>query len=142
MDRCEIVEIRDYGVVMKINRAQDALLHISQLSHDKMLLKNQLKDLLKVGQRLRLKVYFVEKATGLVKVSRKQLLDELTSVPDVLDADESLITEFTQSKEENVYLIKPSFPIDPPRRYSPDYFRASVATKNDISNAMKDYEDN
>ena len=52
----EIVDIRDYGAVVKVNRAQDALLHISQISHDKVLMKNQLKDLLKVGQRMRLKV--------------------------------------------------------------------------------------
>jgi len=52
----------------------------------------------------------VEKATGLVKVSRKQLLDEVTSVPDVLAADESLITEFANT-EEDLYSLKPSFPV-------------------------------
>ena len=52
----EVVDIKDFGLMVKINRAQEALLHISELSYDTALLKKPLKDLITIGQLLKFKV--------------------------------------------------------------------------------------
>ena len=51
-----IAQVMDYGVIVTINRAQQAILHISELSHDATLLKRPVNELVKVGQRLNVKV--------------------------------------------------------------------------------------
>ena len=52
----EVLDVKDYGLMVRINRAQEALLHISEISHDKELLKTPLPELFFVGQRFKLKV--------------------------------------------------------------------------------------
>ena len=46
----------DYGLIVRINRAQEALLHVSDISHDTQLMKKPLQELVVVGQRIRVKV--------------------------------------------------------------------------------------
>lgn len=51
-----IMAVMDYGAFVTINRAQQALLHISELSHDNTLLRTPTADIIKVGQRFNVKV--------------------------------------------------------------------------------------
>ena len=52
----EVIDIRDYGLMVKINRVQEALLHVSELSHDTVMMKKPLKELIEAGALLRFKV--------------------------------------------------------------------------------------
>jgi polyribonucleotide nucleotidyltransferase len=54
----EVLELKDFGAFVKITRAQEALLHISEISHDPTLLKKPINELLAVGQRIEVKVTF------------------------------------------------------------------------------------
>jgi polyribonucleotide nucleotidyltransferase len=51
-----VTSVMDYGMVVTINRAQQALLHISDLSHDQTLLRKPVASLVKLGQRFNVKV--------------------------------------------------------------------------------------
>jgi polyribonucleotide nucleotidyltransferase len=74
-----IVDIKDYGLILKVNRSQLGLLHISELTHDPTILSKPLKSLFKKGQMIPSKVTSVDKLTGLIKLSRKALLNDKTS---------------------------------------------------------------
>ena len=52
----EVLEVKDYGAIVKITRAQEAILHVSEITHDKQLSKKSVNLLLSVGQRLKVKV--------------------------------------------------------------------------------------
>jgi predicted RNA-binding protein with RPS1 domain len=52
----EVIDVKDFGAVVKIARAQEALLHVSELTHDAALLKKPITDLVAVGQRLDVQV--------------------------------------------------------------------------------------
>ena len=54
----EVVDVKDFGLMVKITRAQEALLHISELTHDPVALKKSLTELVAVGQRLDVQVCF------------------------------------------------------------------------------------
>jgi polyribonucleotide nucleotidyltransferase len=54
--QAEVIEVRDFGVFVRVSRAQEALLHVSELTYDTTLLKKPLVELLKVGQRFTVKV--------------------------------------------------------------------------------------
>jgi polyribonucleotide nucleotidyltransferase len=125
----EVVDIKDYGVMVKITRAQEALLHMSELSHDSNLLRKPMTDLLAIGQRIDVKVLYSDKGTGQVKVSRKSLLSPK-------DQDLSL---FASPPTPDVISIGdlPTFPIIPPRKWNKDYFRDNVATTSEIESTMK-----
>ena len=51
-----VTSVMDFGLLVTINRAQQALLHISDLSHDTALLRKPTTDLVKPGQRFNVKV--------------------------------------------------------------------------------------
>lgn len=51
-----VVEVKDYGVFVKINQGQEALLHLSEISHDKELMKLPLEELFKRGQKVEVQV--------------------------------------------------------------------------------------
>ena len=48
----EVTDLKDFGALVKLSRAQEALLHMSELSHDSQVLKMPINELLAVGQRL------------------------------------------------------------------------------------------
>lgn len=48
--------VKDFGVTVKITRAQEALLHLSELTHDADLLKRPVAELVAVGQRFEVQV--------------------------------------------------------------------------------------
>jgi polyribonucleotide nucleotidyltransferase len=52
----EIIDVKDFGAIVKIARAQEALLHVSELSHDPAVLKKPLSEVLAVGQKFDVKV--------------------------------------------------------------------------------------
>lgn len=54
----EVIDIRDYGLMVKINRAQEALMHVSELSHDIAMMKKPLKELITAGALLQFKVIY------------------------------------------------------------------------------------
>jgi len=112
----QVVEVKDYGVLVKITRAQIALLHISELTHDPELLKKPVSELVAVGQRLMVKVLNVDKGTGQIKVSRKQYLG--------LQKDEKdpLVLAVPTEDTPQIGTI-PTFPTTPPRAWSREYFK-------------------
>lgn len=54
-----VTSVMDYGMVVTINRAQQALLHISDLSHDQALIRKPVASLVRPGQRFNVKVGFL-----------------------------------------------------------------------------------
>lgn len=48
--------VKDFGATVKITRAQEALLHLSELSHDEALLKRPITELVAIGQRFEVQV--------------------------------------------------------------------------------------
>ncbi len=52
----EVLEVKDFGMTVKLTRAQEALLHISELSHDQNLIRKNLTEVVAVGQKLDVKV--------------------------------------------------------------------------------------
>lgn len=54
-----VSSVLDYGVIVTINRAQQALLHVHELSHDTALLKRPTVELVQVGQRFHVKVLLI-----------------------------------------------------------------------------------
>ena len=71
----------------------------------------------------------MEKSTGLVKVSRKQLLDPKASVPDDLSSEKYYVSSYESSNSDidgsfdEALTENYTFPVTPPRKYSPEYFR-------------------
>jgi len=51
-----VTSVQEFGCLVAINRAQTAILHISELSHDPMLLKHSMEEMHTVGQRFTVKV--------------------------------------------------------------------------------------
>lgn len=52
----EVVDVKDFGVVVKVNRAKEGILHISQFSHDPQITHVQLPELLQIGMKFPVKV--------------------------------------------------------------------------------------
>lgn len=55
--QAEVSDVRDFGAFVRVSRAQEALLHASELTHDTSLLKKPLSQLIKIGQRFAVKVF-------------------------------------------------------------------------------------
>lgn len=131
---CEVLDIKDFGLMVKLNRAQEALLHMSELTHDLGLLRRPLGELVQVGQRLRCVVITVEKGTGMVRVSRKRLMeaaagaDGLVDVPPPVEGGEGRIRPIGD---------KPVFPVVPPRKWSKEYFRHNISGEGDMNPKVK-----
>eukprot|EP00605_Chrysophyceae_sp_TOSAG23-4_P001824 GSChrysophyteH1.ASY1.ANO1.2014.1 assembled CDS len=124
----EVVDIRDFGAMVKVTRAQEALLHISELSHDKEITQRPVSEVLRIGQHLDVEVLSVDTAIGAVRVSRKKLLNSDTKDP-LLDSP--VVVQEKRFKE------LPSFPTTPPRKYNQDYFKDKVVSNEDITKALK-----
>ena len=60
----EIKDILDFGLIVKLTRSQEALLHISDISWDPNIYKSDLSQIFCVGQRIDVKVISVDKITG------------------------------------------------------------------------------
>lgn len=54
--RATVVDVKDFGVFVRVNQGQEALVHISQLSHDRRIHKTELTELLHPGQKIDVKV--------------------------------------------------------------------------------------
>lgn len=50
MFSAEVIKVEDFGAIVKIARAQEALLHISEISHDPIIQKKIMSELLVVGE--------------------------------------------------------------------------------------------
>lgn len=114
--RAEVVGIRDFGALVRLTRAQTALLHISELSHSEELLRKPVSDLLAVGQRIEVKVLHVDSIAGNTRVSRKALLQR--------HVDDNLVPTPPAPDDKSIGVI-PDFPVTPPRQFDLSYF-ASV----------------
>ena len=130
---CEVLDIKDFGLMVKLNRAQEALLHMSELTHDLGLLRRPLGELVQVGQRLRCVVITVEKGTGLVRVSRKRLLDEGGGADGIVDVPPPAEGEGRIRPIGDV----PVFPVVPPRKWSKEYFRHNISGDGDMNAKVK-----
>ena len=128
----EVTEIKDFGVFVKLTRSQEAMLYLSEISHDAAVLRRPLPSTLAVGQKVEVQVLSVDKGTGAVRVSRKALLAK--GQPDSLSAVD----------EESVDAVEPgglrdplpTFPVVPPRKWSKDFFRNKVASEDEVKAAM------
>lgn len=60
----EILEVKDFGLIVKLTRAQEALLHVSELSWDPAVSRGDLSQIFCTGQRIDVKVVAADKATG------------------------------------------------------------------------------
>jgi ribosomal protein S1 len=59
------VEIKDYGVTVKLTRAQEALLHVSEISHDEAIQRKPVNEILAVGQRIKVMVSLFNQSISL-----------------------------------------------------------------------------
>ena len=159
----EVSELKDFGALVKIARCQEALLHCSEISHNKALARKPISDLLAVGQELQVKVQVVELSTGQIKVSRKALLDASRSDEDDLIPENTALLKRLNSGGGGNTIGSPSsaradiplFPVNPPRfpvlfhlptlseylncgcrKWNRDFFRKFVASKEDIDRVM------
>jgi len=134
----EVIDIKDFGLLVKINRAQEALLHMSELTHDLNLLRRPLHELVSPGQRLQVVVMSVEKATGLVRVSRKRLIEAGTQPDSLNDLSPAAAAALAKKAAGGAIGDLPSFPTVPPRKWSPEFFRHNIASDKDIEGAVSD----
>ncbi len=70
--RATVIEVKDFGAVLEVLRGKEGLLHVSEISHK---LDRPPVELLAVGQQVRVKCIGVDRIRGLIKLSRKALLD-------------------------------------------------------------------
>jgi len=78
-------EIRDFGLIVDVLRNQKGLIHISEIIHGHV---KKLDDHVRVGQKLEVECLEVDKVRGLIKLSRKTLIDpddEDHLTPDPID---------------------------------------------------------
>lgn len=137
-----IADVRDYGAIVQINRGQQALLHLSDITHDNELLKRPMEEILLKGHRLDLKVISwysnskcsnsfsryqiisVDRATGIVKASRKALLDSQTSIPDQIRLIPPVVNDVESiSEDDALRSLSANFPTTPPRPWQRDFFK-------------------
>lgn len=143
-----VTDIKDFGVFIKINQGQEALLHMSQMSHDREFLKRPLTETFQRGQRLRvqvflfafyynytylrcfyLKVLTVDESSGMVSLTRKALFTPETSVPDTLEVLPAIERKDDLKVDEMISISggRTKFPVTPPRSWSQDFFRFRIA---------------
>lgn len=144
-----VVEVKDFGLTVRLTRSQNALLHISELTHNPELLKlKALTDVFAPGQILSgsIVVLHVDNATGHVKASRKKLLLPETSASD----------EFTFEIPAEGYgdghgdgsvdghghggagtgplagAATLDIPMTPPKKYDKGYFSSQVVSREEV----------
>ena len=78
-----VVEVKDFGAVLEVLRGKEGLMHMSEISHHKA--GKAPVDMLAVGQQVKVKCTTVDRTRGLIKLSRKALLDP--KEPDDLKPD-------------------------------------------------------
>ena len=107
----QVVEVKDFGALVQLSRAQEAILHISEIvdSDDDEFADLSVADILTVGQNINVKVIHVDSSSGLVKVSSKGLYSHQTD------------HEVTTMKKQA------SFPTNSPRMWDNQYFKSSTA---------------
>ena len=114
----EVCEIKDFGCVVRLTRAQNALLHISEMTHSEKLRRKGPAELVALGQRLRVQVIGVDREHGAIKVSRKVLLHNNGS-----KTDDDLRPQPPSEEDRQLAIgALPNFPLSPPRKWSPDFF--------------------
>ena len=105
----QVVEVKDFGALVQLSRAQEAILHISEIGDDNEFANKSVADILTVGQNINVKVIHVDNSSGLVKVSCKGLYSHQTD------------HEVTTMKKQA------SFPTNSPRMWDNQYFKSSTA---------------
>jgi len=65
-------EVKDFGLLVDVLRNKQGLIHISELMHKRI---RNAQEYFKVGQRIEAKCIEYEKLRGIVRLSRKQLID-------------------------------------------------------------------
>jgi len=131
-----IVEVKDFGLTVRLTRSQNALLHISELTHNAELLKlKTLSDVFEVGQVLSgsIVVMQVDNATGHVKASRKKLLSASSSDSDIFVfespvASSALVGDTGASAHDEISMT-------PPRKYDKTFFSNQVVSRDDAERA-------
>ncbi|RZJ87382.1 MAG: S1 RNA-binding domain-containing protein, partial [Hymenobacter sp.] len=69
----KVRSIQPYGAFVEIMPGKDGLLHISEVTHDRIA---SLEGVLEVGQEIDVKLVDIDKKTGKYRLSRKVLLDK------------------------------------------------------------------
>ena len=81
----EVVRIADFGAFVSILPNKDGLLHISQISHERV---NKVTDVLNVGDKVKVKVTEIDRM-GRVKLSMKELLPKPEESDDAAEDDKA-----------------------------------------------------
>jgi polyribonucleotide nucleotidyltransferase len=117
-EKAVVLDVRDYGLLVKLNRSSTGLLHIGELSHDRELINKPLNTLLKKGHVLPVKVLTVDKFTGLVTLTRKGLYETPT------EANYSDVDLLNISASEPTIIEEKSGPdIKPPKAFDKNFFK-------------------
>lgn len=88
-----VVRLESYGAFVELFKGQDALLHVSKISHERV---NKPEDVLKIGDKIKVKVTEIDEK-GRVNVSAKELLPK----PEKPKKEEDNTLANTQNEETN-----------------------------------------
>jgi polyribonucleotide nucleotidyltransferase len=114
-----IVEILEYGLVVRINRAGEGFIHVSDFTHDMNLMKQPMESFVQVGQSFPAKVSNVDISSGTIKISRRMMLDKTQSTDTLQDLHLIGHEEIADMILHEV----PKFPVKPPRTWSKEFFK-------------------
>lgn len=115
-----VVDVKDFGLVVRLTRSQHGLLHISNLTNDTEILAKPLELSFKKGQVLPVKVTSVDVGTGLIRVSRKACMTNEESRGTV----DTALREILQKEVDPAVLVEQmKFSIEPPKKWEKAFFR-------------------
>jgi polyribonucleotide nucleotidyltransferase len=125
-EKAQIIDVRDYGFLMKFGRSQYGLLHFSEITDDKDIVSKPLNSIFKRGQVMPVKVLSVDKITGLVKLSRKLYYEE-----GHLNAEgkDERLKEVIESTPQPIETDGPQIQTKPPRPWDRTFFVSQVVTE-------------
>jgi polyribonucleotide nucleotidyltransferase len=125
-EKAQIIDVRDYGFLMKFGRSQYGLLHSSEVSDDKEIVSKPLNTIFKRGQIMPVKVLSVDKITGLVKLSRKLYYEEghLNG-----EGKDERLREVIESIPQPIEIDGPQIQTKPPRQWDRNFFVSQVVTE-------------
>lgn len=69
----EITGIQDYGIFAKIDESTQGLIHISEIKHS--YVDKNLKDLFKIGEKLKVMILDIDEYDGRISLSLRALVD-------------------------------------------------------------------
>lgn len=134
-----ILDVKDYGIILKLNNSTLGLLHISEITNNKLNLNNY-KELFPIGHKLEVEISSIDQNSGLIKLSRKNIIPIITDneTGEIIDEIKTILpNENERPITEAIEHVLPKFPTTPPIEWNPDYFSTSSASEEMIQDAIK-----